>query len=105
MNSIKVEYKVTTIYINSENSKTSYPYKALLNLSDKVNFKRNHKYVVLSNLSMYYTWKIWESRRKFKISAPRWNDEFELADGSYSILNIKHNPRYETVTDMPPVRI
>ena len=22
---------------------------------------------------------------KFKISAPRWNEEFELSDGSYSI--------------------
>ena len=26
---------------------------------------------------------------KFKISAPTWNDEFELPDGSYSISDIQ----------------
>ena len=46
---------------------------------------------------MYYTWNNIESsynNNKLKISAPTWNEEFTLPDGSYSyqifkiILNI-----------------
>ena len=62
-----------------ENSKTSDPHIILLNLTDKINFKRSDKYVALSNLSIYYTWKnIKESYKnnKFKRSAPTWNEEF-----------------------------
>ena len=43
--------------MNSENNKTSGPHRVLLNLSDKINLKRSAKYVALSNLSIYYTWK------------------------------------------------
>ena len=43
--------------MNSGNSKTSDPHGLLLNLSDKINLKRKDKYVALSNLSIYYTWK------------------------------------------------
>ena len=43
-----------TIFMNSENSQTS---DRLLNLSDQVNLKSKYKYVALSNLSLYYTWK------------------------------------------------
>ena len=46
-----------TIFMNSENSKTSDPHRLLLNLADKVNLKRSNKYVALSNRSIYYTWK------------------------------------------------
>ena len=42
-----------TIFINSENSKTSETHRLLLNLADKINLKRSNKYVALSNLSMY----------------------------------------------------
>ena len=81
-----------TVFMNSENSKTSDPYRLLLNLSDKINLKRSDKYVALSNLSIYYTWKnIKKSYKnnKFKISAPTWNQEFELPDGSYSVSDIQ----------------
>ena len=44
-----------TIFMNSENSKTSEPHRVLLNLTDKINIKRSDKYDNLSNLSMYYT--------------------------------------------------
>ena len=44
-----------TIFMNSENSKTSDPHRLLLSLSDKINLKRCDKYVTLSNLSIYYT--------------------------------------------------
>ena len=43
--------------MNSENSKTSDPHRLLLNLTDKINLSRSDKYVALSNLSIYYTWK------------------------------------------------
>ena len=35
-------------------------------------------------LLYYYTWK-----NKFKMSAPTRNEEFELADGSYSVSDIQ----------------
>ena len=41
--------------MNSEKSKTSDPHRLLLNISDKMNLKRKDKYVVLSNLGIYYT--------------------------------------------------
>ena len=43
--------------MHSENSKTSDPQELLLNLSAKVNLKRSDKYVALSNLNIYYTYK------------------------------------------------
>ena len=79
-------------FMNSENSKTSDPLRLFLNLTDKINLNRSDKYVALSNLSIYYTWKnIKKSYKnnKFKISAPTWNEEFELPDGSYSISDIQ----------------
>ena len=81
-----------TILMNSENSKTSDPLRLLLDLPDKINFKRSDKYVALSNFSIYYTWKnITKSCKndKFKISALTWNEEFELPDGSYSVSDIQ----------------
>ena len=46
-----------TIFMNSENSKTSDPHRLLPSLTGKINLKRTDKYVVLSNLSIYYTLK------------------------------------------------
>ena len=43
--------------MNSKNSKTSDPHRLFLNITDKINLKRIDKYIVLSNLSIYYTWK------------------------------------------------
>ena len=77
-----------TIFMNSENSKTSEPHKLLLNLTDKTNLERSDKYVALSNLGMYYTRKnIKKSfkNNKLKISAPTWNEKFYLPDRSYSV--------------------
>ena len=47
MNSIKLKYKIDTEFMNSENSKISYPHRLSLNLSGKINLKRKDKYVVL----------------------------------------------------------
>ena len=77
-----------TIFMNSENSKTSDLNRLLLNLSDKINLKRNEKCVALSNLGIYYTWKKKSYKNnRFKISAPTWNDKFQLPDESYSVLD------------------
>ena len=46
-----------TIFMNSKNSKISEPHRLLVNLTDKINLNRIDKYVKLSNLSIYYTWK------------------------------------------------
>ena len=62
---------MNTIFINSENSKTFDSHRLLLNLSDKIDLKRSHKYVALVNLSIYYTRKnLTKSNKnnKFKIS-------------------------------------
>ena len=44
--------------------------------------------MALANLSIYYSCKNIKTEynnKKFKISAPTWNDTFDLPDGSYSI--------------------
>ena len=72
-----------SIFMNSENSKTHDPHRLLLNLRDKINLKRSDKYVALLDLNIYYTQKnVKKSYKHFKlkISAPTWNEEFELPD-------------------------
>ena len=49
--------------------------------------------MALANLSIYYTWKNIKSEYNnniFKISAPTWNDTFDLPDSSYSIADIQN---------------
>ena len=46
-----------SIFMNSTNSTKSDPHRLLLDLTDKTNLKRSVKYVALSNLSIYSTWK------------------------------------------------
>ena len=101
-----------TIFMNSENSRTSEYHVLVLKLLDKLDLRRGQKTVALSNLSIYYTWKNIKSsynNNKFKISAPTWNEEFELPDG-YSISDIQDYFEYilkkhsESV-DNPSIRI
>ena len=73
-----------TIFMNSENRRTSEYNVLVLKLTDKIDLRRGKKVVALSNLSIYYTWsnvKRSYKNNKFKISAPTWSDEFELPDG------------------------
>ena len=76
--------------------------------------KRSDKCVALSNLSIYYAWKNVKksyNNNKFNISAPTWNETFELPDGYYSISETQDYLKYiikkkhETVTDNQPIRI
>ena len=102
-----------TNFMNSENSKASEYHVLVLKLTDKLDLRRGQKTVASSNLSIYYTWKNIKSsynNNKFKISAPTWNEEFKLPDGSYSISDIQDYFEYilkkhiESV-DNPPIRI
>ena len=81
-----------TIFMNSDSSKTSEPYVLILKITDKLDLRRCEKSIALSNLSIYYTWKNIKSsynNTKFKISAPTWNNKFELPDRSYSVSDIQ----------------
>ena len=75
---------MNAIFKNSRNSKTSDPHRLLLNLTDKINLRRKDKYIALSNLSIYYTWK--NVKNSY---IPTWNEEFELPDRSYFISDIQ----------------
>ena len=51
---------------------------------DKLDLRRGKNRIALSNLSIYYTWKDIKcsyNNNRFKISAPTWNEKFELPDG------------------------
>ena len=77
-----------TVFMNSENSKASEPHVLILKLTNKLDLR----IIALSYLSIYYTWKNIKSsynNNKFRISAPTWNDKFELPDRSYSTSNIQ----------------
>ena len=83
--------------MNSENSKTSNPHVLKLKFTSKLDLRSVEKVIALSNLSIYYKWKNTESSynsNKFKISAPTWNDEFELPNGSYSVSDIQDYFKY-----------
>ena len=86
-----------TIFRNTDNSGTNEPHRFKLHLADKLNLKNPSKNMGLANLSIYYTWKNIKSEynnKKFKISAPTWNDTFDLPDGSYSIVDIQDYSEY-----------
>ena len=86
-----------TFFMNSKNSKTSEPYKIKDDLIDKLDLRNPNKNMALANLSIYYTWKNVKSiykNNKFKISAPTWNETFDLPDGSYNISEIQDYIEY-----------
>ena len=64
----------------------------------------------LQNLLIYYTWiniRKQYKNNKLKIIALKWNDEFELPDGSYSLSDIQDYiefiiKKHKTVTTIPP---
>ena len=81
-----------TMFMNSENSKTSELHILKLKLTDKLDLRVDKEVIALSNLSIYYRWNNIKSsynNNKSKISAPTWNEEFTLPDGSYSVSDIQ----------------
>ena len=78
--------------MNTENSETNEPHRFKLNLTDKLNLKNPKKDMALPNLSIYYTLKNIKAEcnnNKFKISAPTWNETFDLPDGSHLLVIFK----------------
>ena len=103
-----------TIFMNTEKSKTNESKKFIYQFTDKRNLKiPNYKNIGLVNLSINYTWRNIKSEynnNKFKISAPTWNDTFDLSDGSYSIADIQDYfefiiKKHEALTENPPIQI
>ena len=99
--------------MNSKNSKTNEFNKFIYQFTGKLNLKNPNKIIWLFNLSIYYTWKNIKSaynNNKCKISAPIWNDKFDLPYGLYSISDIQDCfeyiiKKYETMADNHPVQI
>ena len=100
-----------TVFMNTENSKTSEPHR--FNLTVQIILKNPNENTVLSNLSIYCTWKNIKSEyinNKFRISAPTWNDTFDLPDSFYAIKDIQDYfefiiIKHETLTENPPIQI
>ena len=99
--------------MNTANSKTKHLNKSAYNFTDKLSLKKPNKNIALANLSIYYTWKNVKSdynNNRFKISAPTWNDTFDVPDVSYSIAALQNYFEYiikkhETIVDVSPVLI
>ena len=86
-----------TIFMNSGNSKTSKLHVLTLKLTNKLDLRIGEKTIALLNLSIYYTQKNIKSsynNNKFKLSAPTWNDEFELPGGSCPVSDIQYYFEY-----------
>ena len=102
-----------TFFMNSKNSKTNEPNRLKYDLIDKLDLKNRNKNMVHANLSIYYTWKNVKStynNNKFKISAPTWNETFDLPDGSYNTSEIQDYIEYiikkhETIGENVPILI
>ena len=102
-----------TFFMNSKSSRTNEPNRFKYYLTDKLDLKNPNKNMALANLSIYYTWKNVKSiynNNKFKISAPTWNETFELPDGSCNISEIQDYTEYiiqkhETISENAPILI
>ena len=68
--------KMDTIFINSENSKTSEQHVLIPKLTDKLDLRRDEKKCCF----IKFQYLLYMQKHK-KISAPTWNDRFELPDG------------------------
>ena len=102
-----------TFFMNCKNSKTSELNRFKYDLIDKLDLRNPNKNMALANLSNYYTWKNVKSvynNNKLKISAPAWNETFDLPDGSYNISEIQDYLEYiikkhETIGENAPTLI
>ena len=62
---------MNTIFMNSDNSKTYKPHVLTLKLTGKLDLRLGEKFIALSNLSIYYTWRNIKNlykNNKFEIS-------------------------------------
>ena len=94
-----------TFFMNTKNSKTNEPYKFKYKLIDKL-YLRNPNKSTYNNIKSTYN----NNNNKFKISAPTWNETFDLPDGSYNISEIQDCFEYiikkhETIGENAPILI
>ena len=109
----KTFIKMELFFMNTKNSKTREPNRFKYDLIDKLDLKNPNKNMALGSLSIYYTWKNVKStdnNNKFKISAPTWNETFDLPDGLYNISEIQDYIEYiikkhETIGENAPILI
>ena len=105
--------RIETFFMNTKNSKTNESHRFKYDLIDKLDFKNPNRNMALGSLSIYYTWKNVKStytNNKFKISAPTWNETFDLPDGLYNISEIQDYIEYiikkhEAIGENAPILI
>ena len=105
--------KMETFFMNTKNSKTSERHRLKYDLIDKLDLKNPNENMALGSLIIYYTWKNVKStynNNKFEISAPTWNETFDLPDGSCNIPKIQDYIEYiikkhETICENAPILI
>ena len=103
-----------TFFTNTKNSKTNELHRFKYDLINKLDLKNPNKNMALGSLSIYYTCKnvksTYNNNNKFKISAPTWNETFDLPDASYNISAIQNYieyiiKKYETIGETAPILI
>ena len=95
--------------MNTKNSKTNESHKFKYDSIDKLDLKNPNKNMALANLIWKNAKSIYKNN-KFKISAPTWNETFDLPDGSYNIPAIQSYleyiiKKYKTIADTAPILI
>ena len=98
-----------TFFMNTKNSKTNESHRFKYDLIDKLGLKNPNKNMALANLIWKNVKSIYKNN-KCKISAPTWNETFDLPDGSYNIPAIQSYleyiiKKYETIADTAPILI
>ena len=86
-----------TIFMNSENSKTSEHNVLVLKLTDKLDLRRGQKPVALSNLSIYYTWK--NVKSSYNINKDDYKDKLLLSKEREIFKDI-YNKRLNEIEEM-----
>ena len=102
-----------TFFRNTKNSKTNESHRFKYDLIGNLDLKNPNKNMTLGSLKIDYTWKNVKStynNNKFKISAPTWNETFDLPDGLYNIPKIQGYIEYiiknhEKIGETAPILI
>ena len=81
---------MNTTFMNSENSETSDSHSLLLNMSDKWNVKRSHRYA-WSSCSIYYTWEI------VKVTQKRIDLKYQLQHAMTNLNYLMNQVLYKTL--------
>ena len=94
--------------MNSKNNKTSDLHRLVLNLSEKIDFKRSEKYFILSDLRIYYKRVI--QKRQLGHGMINLNCLMDhIPDQMFKTLfnDVQEDiiKKYETLTDKPSIKV